>query len=71
MTKREIVEGWLQWLRDSIAGTIENVENEELDSMRDDEIDIDFIIHGLKESIEMDLGKFERGIRREVSKGNK
>jgi hypothetical protein len=66
MTKREAVESWLEWLKNSISETIEITTNEEVDSVSDDEIDADFIIHELQESIEYDLGKFRRGLAREV-----
>jgi hypothetical protein len=68
MTKREAVESWLEWLKNSISETIKITTNEEVDSMGDDEIDVNFIVHELQESIEYDLGKFKRGLEREVLK---
>ena len=67
MTKEEIAVGWLKWLRGGIYSTIEN----QIRDLEKEEVDIDWLIHYLQESIEYDLGKFGRGLRREVSRGNK
>jgi hypothetical protein len=66
MTKKEIAISWLKWLKESIDNTIDlRIANIEVNY----ESDIDWLIHYLQESIELDLGKFERGLKREVSKG--
>jgi len=58
--EKEIITSWRVWLLDSIGSTIMTLEN------IDDNDDVDRIINYICESIEMDCGKFKRGIKREI-----
>jgi hypothetical protein len=62
MTKREAVESWLEWLKRSISETIDN----QIEDLEKNEVNIDWLVHYLDESIDYDLGKFLRGLQREV-----
>ena len=57
MSNSEIVEKWLDWLKNSIDTTIIEIHSED---------DANWIIHYIKESVEADLGKFERGLKKEI-----
>jgi len=65
MTEKEMAVGWLKWLKESIDNMIDlRIANVEVNY----ESDIDWLIHYVQESIELDLGKFERGTKREIGR---
>jgi len=63
MAEKEAIITWLDWLKKSIEQTIDIVESDVNDAE-----DVKEVIHFISEEIEMDFGRFERGIKKEIEK---
>jgi len=67
MTEKEAIISWLNWLKNSIEHTIEIVESD-INEAEDVKEEAEYIVHFISEEIEENLGRFERGIKREIEK---
>jgi hypothetical protein len=64
---KQITLDWLNWLKKSIDTTIEAKIVEVAESKEN--INVNWLTHYITESIELDLGKFRRGLTKEIRGG--
>jgi predicted methyltransferase MtxX (methanogen marker protein 4) len=67
VTKNEAIISWLNWLKESIEKKIDIAESD-INEAKDTREEAEYIVHFISEGIEEDLGRFERGVKREIQK---